>query len=736
MSKPLSENTVIVLICAGIAAATFIAFEEVRHNDFVNYDDTAYVTQNEHVQKGFTRESIYWAFTARHEGTGNWHPVTWLSHMLDCQLYDLEPYGHHLTNLLFHIANAILLFLVMRRMTGALWPSVFVAAVFALHPQRVESVAWLAERKDVLSGFFWFLTIAAYTRYTAGGGLWRYMAVVVSFALGLMAKPMLVTLPFVLLVLDYWPLCRLRPDRIVLQKGPRSGEALKPVGQPPTLRFLLVEKIPLFILTAISCVATFIIQRSHGAVVETFHLPLNLRLVNASVSYVQYIIKMFWPTELAVLYPYNPGTVPAWQVIGASLLLLLVTAGAIYVAVRFKRRWFLAGWLWYIGTMVPVIGLVQVGSQSMADRYTYIPMVGVYIIIAWGVAELFGKRQHSGLRLGIVGTALLVVLAICTRIQVLYWRNDLALFGRAVAVTKNNCTMNKCYAVALLNVGRFDEAEVNLTESLRIKPDYADGHESMGLLYYKQERFDEAIASYKKALSFNKRVKAVTFRLAEAYADSDRFELAIENYLKVLEFQPDSMDTRLRIGVLLFKQGKYNRAMDYFQYIVSEMPNLGQALYYVGQIRAWKGEFDRAIEEFDKAIDAGVRSADLYNNYAIALMSQGKGDLAVIKWQEALLLKPEHADANRNMGLIMVQRQNYDEAIEYFSQALSGKEDFAQVYNDIGNVYLNTGKYDLAIANFRQAVKLKPDYSEATANLEKAIQHQSDTNYEPGQGAH
>ncbi|MCK5174840.1 MAG: tetratricopeptide repeat protein [Planctomycetes bacterium] len=727
MSKPLSENAVIVLICAGLAAATFIAFEEVRHNGFVNYDDTVYVTQNEHVRAGITRESVYWAFTSRHEGTGNWHPVTWLSHMLDCQLFDLESYWHHLTNLLFHIANAMLLFWIMRRMTGALWPSVFVAAVFALHPQRVESVAWLAERKDVLSGFFWLLTIAAYTRYTAGGGLWRYMAVVVSFALGLMAKPMLVTLPFVLLILDYWPLYRLRPDRKVLQKGPRSGESLQPGGQTPTLRFLLIEKIPLFILTAVSCVATFIIQRSHGAMVEGFHLPLNIRLINASVSYVQYIVKMFWPTGLAVLYPYNPGMIPAWQVAGAFLLLLFVTAGAIYASIRLKHRWFLAGWLWYIGTMVPVIGLVQVGSQSMADRYTYIPMVGVSIIIAWGAAQLSRKWPYYDIRLGIVGSILLLVLAVCTRFQVLHWRNDLALFGRAVAVTKNNCTMHKCYGVALLEAGRFDEAEVNLTESLRIKPDYADGHESLGLLYHKQERFDEAIASYQEALRLGKRVKAITFRLAEVYADDDRFELAIDNYLKVLELQPDSVDTRFKIGVLLFKQGKYDQAMDYFQYIVSERPGSGQTLYYIGQIRAWKGEFDRAIEDFDKAIDAGVRSADLCNNYAIALISQGKSDLAAVKWQEALLLKPEHADANRNMGLIMVQQQNYDEAIEYFSQALSGKEDFPQIYNDLGSVYLHTGEYDLAIANFRQAIKLKPDYSEATANLKKAIQRQDNT---------
>ncbi|MEE9371337.1 MAG: hypothetical protein V3W45_07715, partial [Sedimentisphaerales bacterium] len=365
------RQKIILLVYLALALATAIAYEQVRHNDFVSYDDFAYVTENPDVSSGITRNSVIWAFTSVH--VGNWHPLTGLSHMLDCQLFGLDAFWHHLTNLFFHIANTLLLFAVLKKITGAVWRSAFVAAAFALHPLHVESVAWLAERKDVLSGLFWMLTIAAYIRYAQCPTIRKYLLVVLVFALGLMAKPMLVTLPFVLLLLDYWPLGRFQWSPESISEVSTPSESIDTGYQKVTTFRLLSEKIPLFVLSAASSVVTFIVQKSQGAVMAMEIFPVRLRIANALVSYTGYIDKMLYPSRLAVLYPFS-GDILTWQPIVSLLLLAIISAGVIYAA---RRSPYLAvGWLWYIGTLVPVLGLVQVGSQAMADRYTYLPSIG------------------------------------------------------------------------------------------------------------------------------------------------------------------------------------------------------------------------------------------------------------------------------------------------------------------------------------------------------------------------
>jgi len=489
------RQKIILLVYLALALATAIAYEQVRHNDFVSYDDFAYVTENPDVSSGITRNSVIWAFTSVH--VGNWHPLTGLSHMLDCQLFGLDAFWHHLTNLFFHIANTLLLFAVLKKITGAVWRSAFVAAAFALHPLHVESVAWLAERKDVLSGLFWMLTIAAYIRYAQHPAIRKYLLVVLVFALGLMAKPMLVTLPFVLLLLDYWPLGRFQwsPESINAISTP--SESINAAYRKATMFRLISEKIPLFVLSAASSVVTFIAQKSQAAVMSTEILPVNLRVANALVSYFSYIGKLFYPTRLAVLYPFS-GDSLNWQPIVSLLLLAVISAGVIYKA---RRCPYLAvGWLWYIGTLVPVIGLVQVGSQAMADRYTYLPSIGIFIMVAWGANDLVAKWRYRKIVLAAMAGIILSVMLLCTKMQVQHWLNSLTLFKHAITVTENNFVMHYNFANALRRDGKIDQAIGHFEETVRINPKYYNGQNNLALAYYLKGKMSRAITCWRKAI--------------------------------------------------------------------------------------------------------------------------------------------------------------------------------------------------------------------------------------------
>ncbi|NIQ87873.1 MAG: hypothetical protein GWN93_01765, partial [Deltaproteobacteria bacterium] len=405
------------------------------------------------VHKGLTRESFIWAFTTTDEA--NWHPLTWLSHMVDCQLYGLNPAGHHLTNVLLHSASTVLLFLILLGMTGSRWRSALVAALFALHPLHVESVAWVAERKDVLSTLFWMLTLWAYLAYTKRPERKRYLLIIVAFTLGLMAKPMLVTLPFVLLLLDYWPLKRIELGQ--------SASGLPAANQPSTIAEkpgaqafrLLLEKTPLFVLTAASSVVTFVVQKSEGAVGALEVYPLKIRVANALVSYVSYIIKMIWPQNLAVFYPHPGQSLPMWQAVAAGILLVLISIAVIRAGRR--QPYLPVGWLWYLGTLVPVIGLVQVGAQAMADRYTYVPLIGLFIMAAWGVPELMKKWHHRRVALVVSAALVLFALMTCARLQLRHWKNSIALLSHAHAVTAKSYLVHNNLGSALNELGKYDE---------------------------------------------------------------------------------------------------------------------------------------------------------------------------------------------------------------------------------------------------------------------------------------
>jgi Flp pilus assembly protein TadD len=566
-----AHNTyAVAAVCGFLLLVVALVFGQTVRHEFVNYDDNSYVYENHQVAQGLTTHGIAWAFTSFH--FNNWHPLTTLSHMLDCQLYGLHAGGHHLTSVLLHAVVAILLFLVLLRITGDLWPSVFVAAVFAIHPLRAESVAWVAERKDVLSGLFFMLTLWAYAGYARRPfSLGRYLTVVLLFALGLMAKPMLVTLPFVLLLLDYWPL-----GRIGLHAAGIS-------------RRVVVEKLPLLALTAASCVVTFFAQGEAIRSVES--ISLSSRIANALVSYLAYIRDIFYPVGLAVLYPYPEGDLPIWKVAASSLAVTGISAAALVWRCRFP--YLFVGWFWYVGMLVPVIGLVQVGLQSMADRYTYLPQIGVCIAVAWGVAQLaISWRYRFRVYGAAAALAVLVLIGLAWK-QTSYWRDSEALWIHALASTARNSPAHLNLGLALAGRGQLDAAIIHYQKALELKPDSSNARNNLGLALAQKGQADEAIAHFQKAVEIKPDYANAHQNLGVALEGRGQVEAAIAHYRKALELEPDYPDIT------------HN--------------NLGSAL-------ARRGQLDAAIVHFRKALELRPNYAEARNNLDLALRLRGQPD--------------------------------------------------------------------------------------------------------------
>ena len=549
-----------------LIAANLIVYASLKHHRFVNYDDDEYVTANAVVQSGLTWHGVSWAFTTGH--AANWHPLTWLSHMLDVELYGLEPGAHHLTNLLFHIANTLLLFGLLHRMTGALGRSAFVAALFAVHPLHVESVAWLAERKDVLSTLFWMLTIGAYVDYVRRPGPRRYGAVLLFFALGLLAKPMLVTLPFVLLLLDFWPL-----GRVGMGSNPAGGWAFSREGWSTMVR-LVREKIPLLALAVASSMVTFVIHRRGGAVISLRATAVNLRLENALVSYVAYIGKMLWPARLAVFYPYAQ-SLPVWWTAAAFLGLMGISVAVIAAGPR--RLYLSVGWFWYLGTLVPVIGLIQVGDQAMADRYTYVPLIGLFIVVAWGVPELLARWPLPRIALPAAAGLVILACAITAWGQVQYWEDSTTLWTHTLAVTTENNIAHNNLGVSLADQGKLDNAIAHYSEALRIKPDYANAHNNLGAALADRGKTEEAIAHYSEALRIKPDYADAHINLGVSLAQQGKVDQAIAHFTEALRIQPDSAKAQNDLGVALASQGKVDQAIAHFTEALRIKPDYADA---------------------------------------------------------------------------------------------------------------------------------------------------------------
>ncbi len=577
-----------VWICLFLVISILCVYWQVRNFSFVNFDDRQYVTSNYHVQAGITPESIRWAFSATQ--ASNWHPLTWLSHMLDCQVYGMNPGHHHMTNVILHILNTLLLFFIFKRISGSQWKSAFVAALFALHPLHVESVAWVAERKDVLSTFFWMLTLWSYAGYVESSRLDKYLLLILFYILGLMAKPMLVTLPFVLLLLDYWPLKRFQL---------KLSENKIPGMQRRFYFGLILEKIPLFLLSFASSIVTYLVQKNSGAVNSLAAIPFHVRIANAMISYVDYIGKMFWPHDLAVLYPY-PKSIALWETIGAGLLLMMTTV--FVFRMRRSKPYLAVGWFWYLGTLVPVIGLVQVGSQALADRYTYVPLIGIFIMVTWGISDWISKRHYKKIGLFVAAATILSLLMITSMLQVKYWTNSVTLFEHAVNVTGDNGTAQLNLGEALAEQGNMDKAVEHYKAALKVNPDLAGANFNIGVYFRKEGKIDEAIDHFSKVLNVKSDRAAAQYELGETLKKKGDLSRAAKCYLEAIKIRPGYAKAYNNLGVIFAAQNKVEAAIVFLSKAIQISPRYAGAHYNLGKIFFNRNDPEKAIFHYQKAL--------------------------------------------------------------------------------------------------------------------------------------
>lgn len=590
-------GTVVLIM---LVLSTTCVYWPTRNADFISFDDNAYVAENPHVRSGLSRDGIHWAFNFADKEKTYWHPLTWLSHMLDVHLFGLNPGQHHFSNVLIHIANTLLLFLLLNWMTGALWRSATVAALFAVHPINVDSVAWISQRKNVLSTLFWMLTLGGYVFYTLKPIFFRYLAVVITFALGLLAKPMLVTLPFVFFLIDYWPL-----KRLVIGKSVRDCLERN--------YLLIIEKVPLLILSGLSVYLSSASVQRMSNIISLESVDINLRISNALVSYPKYLAKMLWPSKLAVFYPY-PNAVPLWQLIGSSLLLAGITIGVIWLLRR--HPYLMVGWLWFIGTMVPVIGMVQVGLwPAIADRWAYVPFIGLFIMIVWGGGEVVCRLQIKPVFVAFAAGILLLTLAVTSLIQVGYWANSITLYSHTLQVTENNFRMQNNLALALAEAGKYEQSLVHIRAALDQRPDYPDYINNLGYIIMEQGRYKDAIRHFERALKLNPREWRVHQNLATALMWTNNTNEAVSHYHIALDLDPGNKKVLNDLANAMVRQGQITDALTYYL----------------------------------KALSRDPTDPEIHNNFGVALIQMGRFEKAVDHFRKALQLKPDYAAANENL---------------------------------------------------------------------------------------
>jgi Flp pilus assembly protein TadD len=621
----------VVWICVGLVALVFIVFGQTGQFDFTNYDDTEYVSSNPVVSKGLTIPGIGWAFT--HVHSNNWHPLTTIAHMIDCTIYGLWAGGHHLTNVYLHAACAILLFLLLLEMTGALWRGAFVAAVFAIHPLRVESVAWVSELKDILSGLFFILTLWAYLQYARQPSRGRYIIVVAALALGLMSKPMLVTTPFILLLLDYWPLARLR--------------------SPAQLCGLVIEKLPLLALSALSCMATLIAQKAAIELMEPF--PFSMRLGNALVAYVIYLGKMIYPIDLAAIYPVVAKGWPLWKIMAAALILIAMTCAAFIQ--RRARPYLIAGWLWYLGMLVPVIGLLQVGEQAYADRYTYLPQIGLYIAITWLVADWAAKWRCSPALLAGIGSIYIALLAGLAAHQTTFWRDSITLWNHTIACTEGNYVAHNNMGTALLLRNRMDDAAAEFATAAQINPDYPLGHWNLGHYYYLKGRLQDAETQFREVLRIDPKALSARSSLAAIYVRRGHIEDAAAEFREILRVEPSNAPAENDLGAIFRRQGNSAEAAACFQKALALRPGYVDALYNMGDLLLDEGQNQAAAALLAEASKIDPANALVHHDLGVTLLRLGRTDAAIAEFREAVALVPDDATFQDSLAETLKLRQ-------------------------------------------------------------------------------
>lgn len=632
----------------------FAVFGQTAHFDFVNYDDEAFVYKNPVVTVGLTLKGMASAFCHVDPVTLDWVPLVTVSDMLDYQVFGLQAGGYHLTNVLLHAASAILLFLVLKKMTGSIWSSAFVAAVFAIHPLRVESVAWVAERKDVLSGLFFMLTLWAYAGYVRRpASLLRYLNVVLFFALGLMCKGTLVMMPFALLLLDYWP----------LQRFSASGIELSPLSV--TVR-LVVEKIPLLLLSVSLCIFRLLAINPHIELLK--NLSFSVRLGNALMHYVTYIKEMFYPAGLVALYvdPLN-GQLP-WKIIAAFVFLLAVTVGV--VVWRRQRPYLLAGWFWYLALLLPASGLFVAGIQPQADRYTYLPQIGLYLMVTWGVAEVWGAWRWNAAALKFAAVAILAGLSACAYNQTTYWKDTLSLWTHAVAYAPDNAPAHYNLGVTLANQKKTDEAIAHYERAIQLRLDNVGLHNNFGLALAEKGNLVQAIAQYERVLQLKPDAFDARVNLANALASQGKLPEAVEQYQQALKLKPDSAEAHNNLGGALARQEKAAEAIVHYQQAIALEPDYVDAHFNLGLVLAKQGKLDEAIKQYERSIELKPDYAQAHNNLGNVLAAQKKWGEAAEQYQRTIELKPNRGDARFNFGIMLAQLGKVDEAVKNLQQAL------------------------------------------------------------------
>ncbi len=628
--KAVRNKAFLVLVVVCITAG---AYWQVGRHDFINYDDPRYVVNNPHVNSGLSGENVRWAFATFSES--NWHPLTWLSHMVDVRLFGMDAGRQHLVNVLFHLANTVLLFLFLDRATGAGAQSLFVAALFALHPLHVESVAWVAERKDVLSTLFWMLTLISYVRYVERPGRSRYVCVLLAFAFGLMSKPMLVTLPFALLLLDYWPLGRMGPG-----------------GSNPTR--LLLEKVPLVALSIASAVVTILAQQKGGSVAHLKGLPLVSRCANALSAYVSYLGKTIWPDNLAVIYPLAP-TLTMLPALGAGLMLVCITA----ICLRSARRHpcLIVGWLWYLLTLVPVIGVVQVGLQSIADRYTYVPLIGLFVMAAWGAPVLFSDRPGKRVVLSSAAGLMLLACAVLTWRQTGYWKDTITLFTHAVDAVDRNYVAHNILGDTFVEMGRTEDAILHYSMVLQVWPDDGNALVGMGNALLKQGRGKDALRYLDEELRIDPRSSDGHFYRGAVLMEEGELDAAIADDREALRTDPGRADARMNLGTALIRQGRFGEGLRCYEEALAGDPNNAEMHVTAGLALAMAGRLEEGIAHFREAVRAKPGFADAHYNLGAALARLGRYDEAMAHFREAVRLDPGLEAARSGLSAAAARKQ-------------------------------------------------------------------------------
>jgi protein O-mannosyl-transferase len=725
----------------GLSFLLLIAFcyWPIYQAEFINFDDSIYVTNNEYVKEGLAAKSIYWAFSSL--DLSNWHPVTMISHMLDYQLFGMNASGHHLMNVLFHIGNTLLLFLALRLMTGALWRSAAVAFLFALHPLHVESVAWVSERKDVLCTFFMLLSLIAYVGYAKKKGVANYLLAFFLFILGLLSKPMIVTFPFLLMLLDYWPLERFNGDHL---SGYREGENRKLLSR------LILEKVPFLLMSIIVSIVTYIAQTQTGAVSSLKILPLLIRITNSINSYALYIVNALFPINLSIFYPLF-SDIHLWQTILSANFIALVS----YLAWRYRQRYpfFPVGWLWYLGSLVPVIGIVQVGMQALADRYTYIPLVGVFMILVWFLPDM--TKQKKGIML-FEGAALLCVallLIAATRNQVGSWINTMSVFTRADEGTNQNILAKLQIAGQYAQMGNQDEAKIQFEELLRISPTNVTALHNYGIFLVNSDNYDEGMEHLREALRLQPNSVTVHNSLAQALwqkgqveeaekllrasltlkpdnpdthsylaivigSSKERYLESIEQYREAIRIKPNHHRARLGLAITLQLHGQKEEAEEHYRQVFQENPYvIAENRFNIGWTLAAQNELEEAIVQYQEGLKILPKNAGAQLFLAYLHQRKGNSNDALKQYGEVLKINPESVAALIGMGTVMADLGKTEDALHYFNEALQIDPKNVSAHNNLGLIAYRQDRMEEAMSHYRIAVKADPRNAEVRYNI-------------------